>query len=306
MRAVSASRPFGLLLCLILMLLPGAAWAGDEVLRGPEPSWVVTTTERAPEAAVDTGEGLRILLFDSQVRADGDNEAAYTRYRSMAVTPQALPFLGNVVVVWSPASQQVTVHHVHIIRDGQTIDVLAAQTFETLRREENLEQAMLDGRITAILHPSGLRVGDILDVAFTVVSRDPVTGDHFEQSLDLNLPAVIDRFRFRASWPTALPVRLRAANDWTALPVGRSGDQSVVELELNALQPVLPPDDIPVRMRAVRQIELTDYRDWSDIAVALKPLYDRSRRIRPDSPLHAEIERIRALSDDPAVQAAAA
>lgn len=303
---VSASWLISLLLGLILILVPGAAWAGDEVLRGPEPAWVVKTTESAPDAATAADEGLRILLFDSQVRADGDSEAVYIRFRSMALSPQALPLLGNVGVAWSPSSQQVTVHHVNIVRDGQTIDVLANQTFETLRREQNLEQAMLDGRITAVLHPSGLRVGDILDVAYTLVSRDPVTGGHFEQSLDLNLPAVVDQVRYRASWPSTLPVRLRAANDWTPLTVRRAGDQSFVELRLSELQPVVVPDDIPIRLRAVRQIELSDYRDWSDIAVVLKPLYDRARGLEPDSPLHAEIERIRALSDDPAVRAAAA
>lgn len=306
MRVMSASWPVGLCLSLFLMLVPVASRAGDEVLRGPEPAWVVTTTEGAPDGAVSAAEGLRILLFDNQVRADGESEAVYMRFRSMALSPQALPLLGNVGVAWSPASQDVTMHHVNIIRDGQIIDVLANQTFETLRREQNLEQAMLDGQMTAVLQPAGLRVGDILDVAYTVVSRDPVTGGRFEQAIDLNLPAVVDRVRYRASWPTALPVRLRAGDDWTPLAVRRVGDQSVMELWLSGLQPVIVPDDVPVRLRAVRRIELSQYRDWSDIAVMLKPLYDRARRLDPDSPLHAEIARIRALSDDPAVQAAAA
>lgn len=306
MRAISATWPVGLCLSLFLMLVPGQSWAGDEVLRGPEPAWVVTTTDAAPDSAASTAEGLRILLFDNQVRADGESEAVYLRFRSMALSPQALPLLGNVGVAWSPASQDVTVHHVNIIRDGQIIDVLAGQTFETLRREQNLEQAMLDGQMTAVLQPAGLRVGDILDVAYTIVSRDPVTGGRFEQAVDLNLPAVVDRVRYRASWPTALPVRLRAGNDWTPLAVRRVGDQSVIELWLSGLQPVVVPDDVPARLRAVRRIELSQYRDWSDIAVMLKPLYDRARRLEPDSPLHAEIARIRALSDDPAVQAAAA
>lgn len=306
MRIVSRGRIVGLLACLLLVVAPRAALAGDEVLRGPEPGWVVRAADGTTDATSASAEGLRILLFDSQVRADGESESVYNRYRSMAVSPQALPLMGNVGVTWSPSSQDVTIHHVNIVRDGQVIDVLAGQSFENLRREQNLEQAMLDGRITAVLHPAGLRVGDVLDVAYTVVSRDPVTGGHFEQWLDLNLPAEVDQFRFRASWPTTLPVRLRAANDWTALPVRRRGDQSVVELELNALQPVPVPDDIPTRLRALRLIELTDYRAWSDIAVVLKPLYDRSRRIEADSPLQAEIERIRALSDDPAVRAAAA
>ena len=50
--------------------------------------------------------------------------------------------------------------------------MLQDQSFETLRREENLEQAMLDGVLTATLQPAGLRIGNILDVAYSIVSRE--------------------------------------------------------------------------------------------------------------------------------------
>ena len=306
MRMTHVKWLLGLSLTLTLLLASGDAKAGDEVLRGSEPPWVVKTAEVGPDVPNASSDGLRVLLFDAQVHADEGSDAVYMRIRSMALSPQALPVLGQVGVAWSPASQEVTVHHVNIIRDGQTIDALDGQTFEILRREQNLEQSMLDGQMTAVLQPAGLRVGDILDVAYTLVSRDPVTGGHFERALDLNLPAVVDQVRYRASWPSDRPVRVRAVNDWAPLAVRRQGAQSAVEVRLDDLQPVLVPDDVPGRLRVVRGIELSDYRDWSEIAVTLKPLYDRARRLQPDSPLHAEIERIRALSDDPAVRAAAA
>jgi len=306
MRVVAAARRIGLFLGLSVSLAAGAASAGDQVLRGEAASWVLPSEEENAAPAAAAAEGLRFLLFDSQLHAEADSESAYVRYRSLALAPQALPLLGNVSLSWNPASEEVTVHHVLIIRGGQTIDVLVEQTFETLRREQNLEQAMLDGRLTAILQPAGLRVGDILDVAYTLTSRDPIMAGHPEHTLDLNLPFVIDHTRYRASWPTALPVRLRAANDWTPLVPKQGGGQSSVEVELNGVQPIVVPDDLPLRLRGVRRVELSGYRDWSEIAVRLKPLYDSARRLNEDSPLKAEIERIRVLSDDPAVQAAAA
>ena len=66
MRSVSASRVIGLFAGVILLIAPGAALAGDEVLRGPEPAWVVTTVEDAPDTTAATAEGLRILLFDTR------------------------------------------------------------------------------------------------------------------------------------------------------------------------------------------------------------------------------------------------
>jgi tetratricopeptide (TPR) repeat protein/transglutaminase-like putative cysteine protease len=306
MHSVFWTRCVAACLGLSILLAGNGAWAADDVRRGPAPAWVVVSDETATATDAPAEDGMRILLYDNQVRADGEGVATYVRLRSQALSPQALPLLGNVAVSWSPASQEVTVHHVTIIRDGQVLDALDGQTFETLRREQNLEQAMLDGLMTALLPLSGLRVGDILDVAYTTTSRDPVTAGHFEQALDLNLPVAIDRVRYRASWPASLPVRLTAAGGWTPLVVRRVGDQSVVEVELDHVQPIIVPDDAPTRFHAVRLIELTDYRDWSDIAASLKPLYDSARRLAPDSPLQAEIERIRALSEDPAVRAAAA
>lgn len=259
-----------------------------------------------PAVPAPAAEGIRVLLFDTQFRAEADSQSYYVRTQSQVLSPQGLSVLGNVGLAWNPASQQVTVHAVTLIRDGQAIDILATQSFETLRREENLEQATLDGVLTASLQPSGLRIGDILDVSYTLVSRDPVIGGHAEQMLELNLSAIVDRIRYRASWPTSRPVRLQASNGWTPLRVRREGGYSFVEVERDAAQPVVVPIDVPGRLRAVNTVELSDYAAWSDIAVALKPLYDHARQLADMSPLKAEIERIRALSDDPAVQAAAA
>lgn len=300
------ARMLGLvLICLTMAMGTSSAWGQEQVERGAAPAWVEVSADTAPTPGA-TDDAIRILLFDNQFRAEVDRQSYYVRTRSQILTPQGLTFVGNVGLAWSPSSQSVIVHHVNIVREGQTIDVLESQSFETLRREENLEQAMLDGVLTASLQPAGLRVGDILDVAYTVVSRDPVTAGHAEGAIDLNLPAGVDHVRFRASWPTALPVRLRAANDWTPLRVRRDGGYSFVEISRDAFQPVVVPTDLPGRFQQHNLIELSDYRAWSDIAVTLKPLYDRARRLDEGSPLKAHIERIRALSDDPAVQTAAA
>lgn len=307
MLACSAARVAGLLIGLISLGLSGAATAGDQIQRGPTPAWVVDMPTQATVPSDDAAAtGMRVLLLDMQLRSEADHQSNYLRTRSMPLSPQGLALVGSVGLMWSPQTQDVVVHHVRIVRDGETIDVLATQDFETLRREENLDQAMLDGRLTALLQPAGLRIGDVIDVAYTVTTRDPLLSGRIESAVDLNLPLVVDQARLRASWPTAEPVRLQAKQDWTPLPVRRANGYSTVEVRREAAQPVLVPVDVPGRLRHVNMVELSDYQDWSEVALLLRPLYDRARRIEPDSPLNAEIERLRAVSPDPAVQAAAA
>jgi tetratricopeptide (TPR) repeat protein/transglutaminase-like putative cysteine protease len=305
MRSVGAARP-GLFVGVFAVLAASQATAGDQVLRGEAPAWVTSSTETAAAPPATGGEAVRFLLFDDQFHAEPEGGSNYLHYRAKVLSPQALPLVGSVSLNWNPIYEDVTIHQVTIIRDGETIDVLADQSFQTVRREQNLEQAMLDGRLTAVLQPAGLRVGDVLDVAYTLVSRDPIAAGHPEQFINLNLPVTIDHVRYRVSWPSTLPVQVRAENSWTPLPVRRRDGQSSVEVQLDGVQPLIVPSDLPVRLRSPRRLEVSGYRDWSEIAANLKPLYDTARQLKPDSPLQAEIERIRALSDDPAVRAAAA
>ncbi|CAN5253781.1 hypothetical protein BH10PSE2_BH10PSE2_01890 [soil metagenome] len=306
MRIIPAARLLGLFLGLVALLLAGTASAGDQPLRGAAPAWVVAS----PDVGVAVGNagdaGLRFLLYDTQFHAEKDSQAVYLHYRAMALAPQALPLVGSVSLAWNTVSQDITIHNVDIVRDGETVDVLASQAFVTLRREENLEQAMLDGRLTAVLQPAGVRVGDIVDVSYTIVSHDPISAGYPEQIVNLNLPVTVDHGRYRASWPTSVPLRLKAMDDWTHLAIQHRGDQSSVEINLDATQPIVVPGDVPPRLRFPRRIDVSAYRDWGQVAMTLKPLYDHARQLQPASPLQAEIERIRALSDDPAERAAAA
>src|SRR3989344_770359 len=128
-------------LALIAAGFAQEARAGDQVLRGPAPGWVASSREGAAAAPAAAGEGVQILLFDAQYRVGIGEQASYVRTRSAALTPQGPIAIGNVGLVWSPDSQDVTVHHLKLVRDGEEIDVLASQEFDILRREQNLETA---------------------------------------------------------------------------------------------------------------------------------------------------------------------
>ena len=45
-----------------------------------------------------------------------------------------------------------------------------------------------------------------------------------------------------------------------------------------------------------RIVQLTDLRDWSDISTMMAPLYAKAEQLEPDSPLNAEIARIKAAN----------
>src|SRR6185503_3422588 len=125
---------------------------------------------------------------------------------------------------WQPATDTVTINKLHNRRDGKVIDVLASgQTFTVLRRETNLDAAMLDGTLTGNIQPEGLQEGDIIDLATTTEHTDPVLKGHAEASFAAWNGTPLQSGHVLLSWPSDTKVQLR---ETAGLPAARRSTQA--------------------------------------------------------------------------------
>src|SRR5438270_8894543 len=132
-------------------LVPSAASAADQLKFGKAPEWVVPQAIPAADGKLPDAP-VAILLTDQQIHLEPGKTVAYAELAMKVQTPQGLG-AGNISLPWNPATDTVTVNKLQIRRSNQIIDVLASQTFTTMRRESNLELAMLDGVLTANIQP---------------------------------------------------------------------------------------------------------------------------------------------------------
>lgn len=279
--------------------------SAQEVERASAPAWVAPAPTDAPTPA--TGDAaLRTLAIDHQIRFDGEGTHTYTYQRFQVLTRQGLSSAGTINLVWSPPRETIQIHALHIVRDGQTIDVLAGQEFETIRRENNLESAMMDGQLTATLQPRDLRVGDILELAFTIHDTLGVLAPHLESFDGSGSGATIDRYRVRATWSDEHPMRVLASAPWADVVPRRSGRDWLYEIDVRNLTPEQVPSDLPVRFHLSRTVQFTDFQSWADASRMMAPLYEAGSTLEANSPLLAEIERIRRDNDTDATRAMAA
>jgi tetratricopeptide (TPR) repeat protein len=285
--------------------LTSAAFAGDKPVIGPAPAWVKPIALPATPPKADESP-VQVLLSDQQVNFEHGRQTVYSETVMKIQTPQGLS-VGNISYPWRPDTDELTVHKLLIRRGDQTIDVLASgQTFTVIRREQNLEMAMLDGVLTANIQPEGLQVGDVLDFAVSISSSDPVMKGHVEQIGAAWGYAPIGRAHLRAQWPSSMKMRLRQTPSLPALKPVRTGDSLAVEIQLDDVKPIIPPKGAPVRYRVGRMAEMTDFASWADLAALMAPLYEKAATLPAQGPLRTELERIRGLSPDPKVRAEAA
>lgn len=296
----------------VVALATGVAHAEDKPLYQQPPAWVKPVAVPADPATAAAGAAggeevpVKLLLADQQVAFAPGSVTTYSDVAMRIGTPQGLA-AGNISLPWKPDTDTLIVHRVAIRRGDKTIDVLAAgQTFTVVRRETNLDNAMLDGVLTANIQPEGLQVGDVLEFAMSIVSRDPVMQRDVEYVGATWNVLPVSRAHMRVQWPSAMPVRYNAVAGLPAIKPVKTGDTTAIEVGIDNLVPIVLPKGAPLRFQVGRMVELSSFASWSDVAALLAPLYARTAVLPTQGPLLAEVERIRAASADPKVRAEAA
>ncbi len=288
-------------LLIIANLIPAAAFGKSEQLgQAPTPDWV-----RPAELLTVPDDATGLLFFRSQdvvVHLDDKGQVIYQGYRIKILHPNALS-LGNLSISWSPESGTPIVHAIKVHRDGQVIDVLANTSFEILRREGQLEAAMLDGKLTAVARIPDLRVGDELEFAYTTRYNDPTLGNIVSGALFLPAQPSPGRFRLALNWVQGQQPIVKMTEDMK--PIARTGVQEV-EFVFDNPKNLTPPKDAPPRYNWARVVEYSDFPNWESVSKRIALLFDKAATLSPSSPLKQEVSHIAATYKSPMERADAA
>jgi hypothetical protein len=285
-----------------VVALSSAAWAADRPAYGPPAKWVQVAEIPAPPAD-DQAPSTQILLDDNQSQHDNTGSAFYNRRVVKVLKPEALQG-GSRSVTWDPARETVTLHSLAIVRSGQRIDLLKkGEDVLVLRREKNLERAMLDGRMTASIQIKDLQVGDVVDWAYTSEHRDALVGGRTTDFERMGWTGVAGRYRVRMLWADGTSLVWKASTAFPAPKIAKSGKTNELLVDLTDAKAPKPPVGAPARFQRLGMLEATTYSGWEDISRRMAPLYAKASELPANSPLRAEIATIAAASNDPKVRA---
>lgn len=280
--------------CLVILQFHVPAGAAEQPRPqvGPPPDWVLPERSNLVVPAASDAPVL-VLLSDQQVRLTTEAVETFSATRLKIQNRQGLDAVGTLWFAWKPDSDVLTIHRLTLVRDGQSRDLLeGGDALTVLRREDQLEQAILTGMLTAVIQPAGLRVGDVIEMSHTLRRRDPVVHDSPDTFYMWGNSAVSNA-RLRVVWPESLPLRWKASTHMPSGTPAKADGWLDLTYELDETVPLLQPTGAPARFAALRTLELTTYQDWQALSRRLAPLYVDAAKLAPGSPLRAEAERIR-------------
>ena len=245
-------------------------------------------------------DGVAWLLDDTQWNWDGRTQTLYFRYLIEVVNREGLEYAASIDVEFDPQTDDLAFHTIRIIREGKETDVIGDIDLEILRREEDLEDGIVDGRLTAHGNIKGVQVGDRIEVAYSLTEARPIFEPSlgFVEYLEYSSPVAAKRIRLRV--PNKTPL-LHAAHAIEVQPdIKRTEDHEVYVWMLTNSDAIPGEDERPGEFPLWGYVEVSGWLDWQAVRDAVISDY------RPQSVLPADyrekIDAIRKSAEDPAVQ----
>jgi lipoprotein NlpI len=259
----------------------------------PRPSWVVDVDAPLKAPASHSAPSYRLLLSDVQTRLDAPGEQQqFARSRLVATESAALAEVSKAELHFNPAFQTLTLHEVAVWRDGVRHDRLPGARIELLRREERLEQSTLTGTQTLLIVLNDVRIGDAVDVAYTVHGSNPIFKGRYADNYQLHFGAPADVVHLRVDHPADRPLRTRGIRADVTPEVLDAGNRRVLRVLKRDVPMVRPEESVPPWYKVWPSVHVSEYPDWSDVARWADDLFAGSGELGPE--LGARIDAWRA------------
>jgi len=259
---------------------------------GQRPAWVVEPPVGAPDGAdrAPGGGARRELLVDVQYDYTGTRPQVFVRQRSVAADASALGPVSQPQIRFQPAYQEVILHEAVVVRDGRRVDRLGDARVELLRREQRLDQQIIDGSETLLVILQDVRVGEPVEISYSVVGENPIHEGRIATSVALATDAAIDVLHFRLQAPSARPVKVIGIATDLLAERHVDGSRQVFTLVRRKVAPVVPEQGVPPWFKVYPALQVTEYRDWGEVDAWARRLFETPSPAAP-----AVVERIEAF-----------
>lgn len=281
--------------------------AGAGYRFGPVPAWV----KPVPEAGASTAKPVlpgtkarREVLVDMQVQvAPRSATVSWMRLQRVALDASTLREVSEPQIGFNPAYQQLVIHEVGVIRDGRREDRLKDARIELMRREQQLERQMIDGVRTALVVINDVRVGDVVDVAYSIEGENPIFEGRFATLLTVADAAPIDRLHLRIESPNDRPLQARSLAVDLQPERFEEGGRQVLRLVREQVAPVTEEVGTPPWFKVYPALHVSEYGNWADVNQWAQRLFAPEPA---DAALAERVAAIQAEGGTPEQQVAAA
>jgi len=254
-----------------LLIAPHAHGATSWTLRA-EPTWrtIVALPETKPALEPAAPNGSRYLLSDHQVRVREHAVESYWHWARVITNEAGLQSNSQVSIEFDATYQRLILHSIVVRRDSEVLNRLAPDAVKIIQRERDLDANVYDGRNSAVVFLNDLRVGDVVEYAYTLDGADPTLEGRYADAITLGAPESMDRLYARLVVPHGrhLDVSLRGpSGDPALLPRTQTvGADDEYSWDLSKTKAYPADTDSPSWYDLYPWAQVSDYESWEQVA----------------------------------------
>jgi transglutaminase-like putative cysteine protease len=278
------SAPFCLLSWVLLCLFPSASFsAARSFLIAPPPQWIlpppVLNTNQASHD--EEGLGIKHLLYDRQIKASIDSVERYVCRSTKVLSSAYLENVSKLEFEFEPSYQKLLIHYIRIRRGARTIDALKPREIKVIQKEDELDRELYNGALSAVVFVNDVRIGDIIEYAYTINGLNPIFQGNYSTIFQLALYEPVAAFRFRLLWPKDRPICIKKHNTQLQ-PSIQTQDRFVEYLwSSNEVPAIADEDSVPGWFQPAPWIQISEFDSWERVVRWALPLYTVDRRLSP-------------------------
>lgn len=261
---------------------PADASSEPEFVVGPPSSWVWSETfdRQSLAAKVDSSSGQHWLLIEHQVNVPEDE--TYYHFIRQILTVSGVQNGSTLTADFNPGYESLTLHWVRVWRGGSRLDRLDTNKVNIVRQERDIDQGILDGKRSAVLVLDDVRVGDIVDFAYSVKGANPVFSERFSLNVDVQKEEPVERLMTRVRWPSQKHLYGKMHGCSVQAAVARTNGLVDYLWNLRQVPEIHLEDSLPAWCDPKPWVQLSDFRSWAEVNQWALDLFKNTSPLSPE------------------------
>lgn len=243
---------------------------------GPPPDTFILDAisfgERRPSELAD--RGICFWLTQSQIDITGPERCLTYRSMKQVTGDEGLQAAARLDVDFNPQYQRIAFHKLTIHRLGEAIQALDHANIDILQRELNLERAIYDGRLTAHVVLNDVRVGDIVEVCYSITVSNPALCGTFAWWCVLQWATNVVETRVTLRSPMSRPVSVRRLAGAPDPVVADADGVRTLSWRVIDVEPYRTQEGSPLAFVGYQAVHMADAISWSQIADLFRSAYE--------------------------------
>jgi transglutaminase-like putative cysteine protease len=297
------ARIMSIAAALALLSAASVASAGQSLYSfAPAPRWVVHIAAEydAPLPAGGVSDGEWNLLMDRQFNATANGDDFYEHSAVKVTNASGVDDESQININVDPTFQTLSLHSIRVVRGSRSIDQQRLARITALPQETELRNRVYDGSYNINILLADVRVGDVVEYEYTVHSAERLFPGLYSDRMTIGWSVPMRRQRLRILAPVGLALEYRATD--RSEPISRvTGGLRELTWEWHDLPAIEGDDDRPSWYAAWPYLEVSNSKDWAEVARRVAPLFQVSNPRTPG--LQAAVAEIRNAGGTPADQA---